>query len=150
MFCSTCGASVANGLSYCNHCGAKLIRDDESKSAEVKPEVLIRAILSTFVLGLMTITILIGVMKAVLDLPIPHILAFMIFLFGLMVVLEGIFIRMLFRSTRNSDARRTETPLKRQATNELEMGRVRSLGEGVASVTEHTTRAFDPIHIERK
>ncbi len=29
MYCSSCGVAVAQGLSYCNFCGAKLNRDNE-------------------------------------------------------------------------------------------------------------------------
>jgi len=46
MYCSSCGVAVAQGLSYCNYCGAKLNGakgDNVIKSSEVKPESLINA-----------------------------------------------------------------------------------------------------------
>ena len=46
MYCSSCGVAVAQGLSFCNYCGAKLggARGDSAmKSAEVKPELLVSA-----------------------------------------------------------------------------------------------------------
>ena len=46
MYCSVCGRAVAQGLSYCNYCGAKLngVKDDSVvKSSEPKPEMLVAA-----------------------------------------------------------------------------------------------------------
>jgi hypothetical protein len=149
MYCSSCGVAVANGLSYCNHCGAKLNRGDNIvRSPEVKPELLVSAMAGTFILGLLVITILLGVMKSVLGLPVERVLAFMLLPFLLLLILEGIFIRLLFRQR----AERAGGPQlsNQQATNELDAAQTRVLPEGVPSVTEHTTRAFEPSYNERK
>jgi hypothetical protein len=151
MFCSSCGVTVAQGLSYCKSCGAKLSRgDDDYQSSEVKPDLLVAAMVATFIFGLAAITILIGVMKAVLGLPDGTILGFMVLPFLVMLVLEGVFIRLLLRRTRATQALGDARLLKDQATNELDPAQARALPEGMASVTEHTTRAFDPIYSERK
>jgi hypothetical protein len=151
MFCSSCGVTVAQGLTYCKNCGAKLSRgEDESKSSEVKPDLLVTAMVATFIFGLAAITLLIGVMKAVLGLPDGTILGFMMFPLLLMLVLEGVFIRLLLRRTRGTQAIGDARLLKEQATNELDPAQARALPEGMASVTEHTTRAFEPIYTERK
>ena len=152
MYCSTCGVAVTKGLSYCNYCGAKLNEvkgDSAGKSPEVKPELLVSAMVGLFVLGLLAITILIGVMKAVLNLSEGPILAFTVLSFSIMLLLEGVFLWLLLR--RQRDARETvETSLsKEQATKELDGAKARVLPEPVASVTEHTTRAFEPIYHER-
>jgi hypothetical protein len=151
MFCSSCGVTVAQGLTYCKNCGAKVSRgEDESKSSEVKPDLLVTAMVATFVFGLAAITLLIGVMKAVLGLPEGTILGFMMLPLLLMLVLEGVFIRLLLRRTRVAQTIGDASLLKEQATNELDPARARTLPEGMTSVTEHTTRAFDPIYTERK
>jgi uncharacterized OB-fold protein len=49
MYCSSCGVATSPGLSYCNHCGAKLSRGEGVKSSEVKPEVLIQTMGAVFV-----------------------------------------------------------------------------------------------------
>jgi hypothetical protein len=76
MYCSTCGVAIAPGLSYCNYCGAKLSGgegDNIIKSPEVRPGTLVGAMVFAFVFGLVAITLLLGMMKAVLRLEVGHI-----------------------------------------------------------------------------
>jgi hypothetical protein len=152
MYCSSCGVAVPKGLTYCNHCGAKLIRTDGVyDSPEVRPEMLVAAMVGTFIFGLVAITILIGVMKNALDLPVGQVLAFGLALpFLLLLVLEGVFIRLLLRRRRETDETHRPTLAEGQATNELDAAQARVLPEARASVTEHTTRAFDPVYRDRK
>jgi hypothetical protein len=151
MYCSSCGVTVAQGLSYCKTCGAKLNRaDGDSASTELRPDLLVTSMVATFIFGLAAITVLMGVMKAVLGLPVDRVLAFMSLPFLLMLVLEGVFIRLLLRRTRGAQATTVAKLSSEQATNELDPAQPRALGEGMPSVTEHTTRAFDPIYTERK
>lgn len=59
MYCSSCGVAVAQGLSYCNYCGAKVggaKGETRIKSSEVKPELLVSAMVAVFVLGLVAIS----------------------------------------------------------------------------------------------
>jgi len=152
MYCSSCGVAVAQGLSYCNYCGAKLNGvkgDNVIKSPEVKPELLVSAMVAVFVLGLVAITMLIGVMKSVLDLNAGQILAFTMLSFLIMLVIEGVCIRLLLRRKRVAEEAGDTALLKGQATKELDAAQARALPEHMPSVTEHTTRAFDPSYIER-
>jgi hypothetical protein len=80
MYCSSCGVAVNNELTYCNYCGAKLNRGDSRKSSEVRPEGLVMMMVATFVMGTLVITLLMGMMKAVL-VPVwsdhgPHVVVF--------------------------------------------------------------------------
>ena len=148
MYCSSCGVAVTPGISYCNYCGAKLTRGDGSKASELRPETLVFGMLATFVFGIVAITVLMGVMKSVLGLEAERALAFATFPFLIMVVMEAVFIRVLTRRNRGKEERK---PLSSQhATNELGPPPQRTLPEQRQSVTEHTTRAFDPIYTERK
>jgi len=104
---------------------------------------------ATFVMGLFAITIFMGVMKAVLHLETGPLLAFMLLSFLIMLLLEGIFIRLLFRSKHGHDEPRNTFQNNRASTKELE-AQSRVPMEPISSVTEHTTRAFDPIYSERK
>jgi hypothetical protein len=150
MYCSTCGVAVAQGLSYCNFCGAKLNRGNGDGISEVRPESLISAIAALFVFGLVAITILMGVMKRVLDLPIEGVVILGLLPFLLLLVIEGVLIRLLLRRTRRTDTAGETVQLKGQATKELDAAQPRVLPEARPSVTENTTRAFDPIYTERK
>ncbi|MDQ5846089.1 MAG: hypothetical protein M3539_12440 [Acidobacteriota bacterium] len=152
MYCSTCGVAVAQGLSYCNYCGAKLsgASDSGHESPEVRPELLVSAMAGVFILGMAIITVLIGVMKSVLDLPADRILAFALVPLLILLLLEGVFLRLLFRRKRRTEEPGEAVRLKGSATKELDATHARSLPEPMASVTEHTTRAFAPIHTERR
>lgn len=153
MYCSSCGSAVAQGRSYCNYCGAKLNREDSSsKPAEASAESLIATIAAVFIFGLGIITAMMGVMKVILKLPVEQVLAFSLLPFLLLLVLEGIFIRLLMRRTKGTaepSSRASASPREGQATNELDAAKTLTLPEPVPSVTEHTTRAFDPIYTER-
>ena len=152
MYCSSCGVAVAQGLSYCNYCGSKLSGakgDNLNTSPELKPGLLVSSMVVVFVFGLVAITMLIGVMKAVLHLDVGQILAFTMLSFLIMLFLEGVFLRLLFRRKRRTEEAGDNVLLKGQATKELDAAQAGVLPESVPSVTEHTTRAFAPIHNER-
>ena len=152
MYCSSCGVAVAQGLSYCNYCGSKLSGgkgDNLNRSPEVKPELLVSAMAGVFILGLVAISMLMGMMKAILHLDAGVILGFATMCFLIMLFLEGVFIRLLFRRRPKAQDESVAVALKGPATKELDAAQARALPEPVASVTEHTTRAFDPIYSKR-
>ena len=153
MYCSTCGVAIAPGLSYCNYCGAKLGAaklDDEHTEPQVKPELLVSAMVAVFVLGIAAITVLMGVMKTVLDPPAEAVFVVVLLCFLLMFFLEAVFLRLLFRRNRATKKAGSNTLSRGQATKELEAPSPRVLSEPISSVTDHTTRAFDPILTERQ
>ena len=152
MYCSSCGVAVAQGLTYCNYCGAKVSGakgDSVNESPAVKPEMLVAAMVFVFVFGLAAITILMGVMKAVLNSNLGLILAFTLLSFLIMLSIEGVLIRLLFGRKRSTDEAGNTVFLNGQTTKELDAARARVLPEPVASVTEHTTRAFEPAYNQR-
>ena len=151
MYCSSCGVAVTQGLPYCNYCGAKLSTGDSGdKPPDIRPGGLVTMMVATFVMGLFTITIFMGVMKSVLHFEYGALVAFTALSFLIMLMLEGIFIRLLFRPFKHRDSEPRKTfQNDRASTKELEAGSRQPM-EPVSSVTEHTTRAFDPIYSERK
>ena len=154
MYCSSCGVSVAQGLSYCNHCGAKLNGekgDSLIKTTELRAESLIvSAMVGLFVLGLLAIAVLMGVMKAVLDLNAGQILGFATLSFLIMLLIEGVLTWRLSRRKRGAEATVKTAVSNKQTTKELDAARARVLPEAAPSVTEHTTRALEPIYSEPK
>ena len=152
MYCPSCGVNATSGSSYCNYCGEKLSgpkSDSIVKSPEVRPETLVGAMVFAFVFGLGAITLLMGMMKAVLRLEVGVILAFALLSFLILLSLEGVFIRLLLRRKRGAEEAGDTAHLQGQATRELDAAQARVLPEPMPSVTEHTTRAFDPIYPER-
>jgi uncharacterized membrane protein len=151
MYCSSCGAAVAQGLNYCNYCGAKLNGekgDNASQSSEVKPGSLVWGMVAVLVFGFVGIVFLMMAMKMV-GLDVGQILAFTILSFLIMLLVEGVFIWQLLPRKRGAEETR-DTELSKQARKELDAAQARVLPEPVPSVTEHTTRAFEPIYSERK
>lgn len=147
MYCSACGVAVTQSLSYCNYCGAKL-GGAQAEGREPKPEMLVAAMVFIFVFGLGAITILMGMMKAVLHLETGLLLFFALLSFLIMLSLEAVIVRLLFRRRRGPEEGGDAVRLKGQTTSELHAPR--ALPEPLPSVTEHTTRAFEPIYNERK
>lgn len=146
MYCSTCGVTVAESLSYCNHCGARVITANSDKVAtarDVSPGLLVAAMVATFIFGLLAIAVLLGVMKSALGLELGQILGFAVLSFLLMILLEGVFLMLLFRRNRGEE-RVTSELSAGQTTKELAAPR-----EPLSSVTDHTTRAFEPILTNR-
>jgi uncharacterized paraquat-inducible protein A len=153
MYCSSCGGTVAQGVSYCNICGAKLNKaKDESlpKPAELFPESLVWAIVAVFTIGLGVTIGLMAMMKELLNFGQGLIIGFTLLSFLLTFVVEGVLIWMLLESKRNAQKAGGAVQLKDQTTKELDAAQVRTLPEPVSSVTEHTTRTFEPIYRERK
>jgi len=152
MFCSTCGVAVTQGLSYCNYCGAKVAEngDSVSKSSEVRPEFLVFMMVALFIFGLVAITILMGMMKQVLGLPVERVLGFALLPFLLMLLLEGVCLMLLLRRNRGTEATGANALLKEQTTKELDRVEERLLTEPGPSVIDHTTRTLEPVYSERK
>jgi membrane protein implicated in regulation of membrane protease activity len=115
----------------------------------VKPDLLVTAMVATFIFGTAVITALMGVMKVILGLSAEMILAFIWLPFLLMLLLEGIFIRLLMRRNRATSDANDKARANQHETNELNAAHARALPEPTPSVTEHTTRAFEPIYHDR-
>ena len=148
MYCSTCGVAIQQTLTYCNHCGAKLTREEGlAKPPEIKPETLIQSIAAVFICGIGAITVLLGVLKAVVRLDMGQLLAFAMLAFLMMFLIEGVLIWLLVRGQQLGSSSRKAKRLKESTTNELEGAQPQALPEPLTSVTEHTTRAFDNVRV---
>lgn len=150
MYCSTCGVAVVQGLVFCNYCGAKLNPKETPAKSDVKSGSLIGGMVFVFVFGIVAITMLLGMMKSVLRVSDGMIIGFALLSFLTMLVIEGVFIRLLLRRTGGRAHASDQVAIKGQATRELDASQVRVLPEPLPSVTEETTRTFDPIYTERK
>ena len=139
MYCSTCGKTVTPGLSYCNHCGAKLSGakgDSITNSSGMKPENLLFFITIVFVFGLAAIIFLMMALKMVFGSENMGLIIFFTLLsFLIMLGVEGVFIWMLL--SRKKDAK--------EAAKELSEAKARLLPEPTFSVTDHTTRTLETV-----
>src|ERR1043165_8937248 len=153
MYCSTCGGGGPERFSFCNHFGARLRAPKSDKAptpGQGNPELIVGAMVTIFIFGLLAMAVLLGVMKTALNLELGQILAFAALSFLLLISIEGVFVLLLFR--RNREAK--ETPAKevtgKHATKELAEPQVQALREPLTSVTDHTTRAFEPLYPNQK
>jgi putative copper export protein len=156
MYCSSCGVAVTPNLTYCNHCGAKLNSEKTDtlvKTTEARfDSFIMSAMVGLFVTGLIAMSVLLGVMKAVLNFQFGPLLAFAFLSFLILIAIEGILISRLFR--RRIDKSRTDKSESGadaivHITKELE-AQSRVVSEPAGSVTDHTTRTLDPIYNERR
>jgi hypothetical protein len=150
MYCSSCGSGVVHGLAYCNQCGSKLVAAQASmtKGTDSSIESLIWAIVGVFVGGIGVIIGLMAVLKNELNFDTGLLVFFSLLTFGLMTAIEAVFIWMLL--SRNRAMRVREPEQKIRETKELAGGAARVLAEPMGSVTEQTTRTFEPVYEKRK
>lgn len=147
MYCSSCGVAVTQNLTYCNHCGAKIggKGDTNLKTTELQFDSMIMVVMvALFIFGLPAISVLIGVMKAILHFEYGPLVAFAFLSFLILIALEGILVLRLFRRKRKSE----DTAVSfgpRNITRELE-AESRVVAEPVNSVIDHTTRTLDPVY----
>lgn len=147
MFCSSCGTTVTPGLSYCNRCGAELSAKSHntSKLLEMPIESLVWAIVAVAAVGIGALLGLMALMKLELHFNDGLILGFS--LLGLLPFLaaETVFIWLLIRSISGAKKAGDVSLAKGAATREIGMAQSRALPESAPSVTEHTTRTFEPV-----
>lgn len=140
MYCSTCGAPVTSGLSFCNRCGANL--KDRSSSQNMGP---ISAFLTAItILAIVGLGIMLGgslVLRKEANLPFELIGCFMLFTFLIVGVIEFMLVRQLARVTGAADDRQPLSPS--QPLHELRSASLNNLAEPVGSVTENTTRTLE-------
>lgn len=152
MYCSSCGSAVSWDLRYCNRCGAKVggAKADDAGSAESYAESLGWAAVVAFISGIGVIIGLMAVMKNVVGFDPAVILAITALSFALLLVIEGVLIRLLLKGGRGAKGAGDAGRPGEQTTRELGEAQARTLPEPVPSVTEQATRAFEPIRVERK
>ena len=151
MYCHTCGARLAQALSYCNHCGANLstLKDQgQAGTAGTAIDTLLWVIVGT------TITLLGMALGALVLMKNGAInerlgMAFVILTFVTLVVSEGVLVWRLLLLNRGAKEIRTVPQLNDLSTEEPNPLTARALHEPlepVSSVTEQTTRALEPSH----
>lgn len=154
MHCSSCGQAIVEGLSYCKHCGARVDGAKEHnpiKLPEASLNVILGGILGIPIAGLGIVIGLMSVMKKELGFSNSVIIIVTFLSFLLLLAAEAALIWLLLQ-TRTRTVRETGdgSQLTEVVTKELGEAQVRELYEPVPSVTENTTRPFEPVHREPK
>ena len=151
MYCHTCGGLLAEALSYCTHCGANLSTSKaqgQAETAGMAIDTLLWVIVGT------TITLLgmaLGALVLMNNGQINERLgtAFVILTFVTLVVAEGVLLWRLLHLNRGAEEKgglSQHNDLNTEEPNPLTTRALQEPLEPVASVTEQTTRAFEPSY----
>ena len=152
MYCPSCGIASTPGLSYCNRCGANLSiikEQDAIKPSESPINSLMDSTFWVTALGLGVIVGGVAAMKA-LELREVFIIAYMILSTVAFLGIYGMHVWQFIRLTRGAKKSSDTTEVKGLDTKELGPAQARVLSEPAPSITEDTTRTFEPIYSERK
>lgn len=149
MYCHACGIALTQQTKYCNRCGAQLIVQDQT--GEVKPS---EKRLDEYLDGLFWITFFgIGfifggmvVMKKV-GLSDLFILAYLLISSIAFLINFGLSLWGALRIVRTS---REQKAIDQRKTGELDPITPRGALGPASSVTEHTTRSFEPLPVQTK
>jgi len=154
MFCPSCGTEDTIGLPYCNRCGANLgtalLPVNEIAPISVTKPILIIGVVMLFLTlggfaGVLSSAIDLTTRSGAKDLPIA------VVFFGMITILTiDILLFRLLSKLINAALSSPKVPPKKQtiqAQEQLRFGRPTTARlEPAPSVTEHTTRFFEPVY----
>lgn len=150
MYCPSCGTEVPSALNYCNRCGANLNQPANQAEEVVRP---VNLTGPTIAIGLMVVIalaiIFVGATELLTQGIDPTALTWMVIVSLAMVMgVSALFIRQW--TTLAGVAKLKERPAPRKKPIETEQTAAPAQlppmrSEPVSSVTDHTTRTFDPV-----
>jgi hypothetical protein len=151
MYCQSCGSEVTKELNYCNRCGANLNLPSTLPDAPVRP---VNLTGPTIAIALMVVIGMGIIFASVNDLARKDVnwagLTWMVIVgLGMIGGVAALIIRQW--SHLAGAARQQERPLSRKKPAEKEsapMSLPPANSQPIASVTDHTTRTFDPVYRE--
>jgi hypothetical protein len=148
MYCPSCGTELTSELTYCNRCGANLknqfgVPTNRMTGAAWAISIAVMLVtLGGFGMIFSLVMTLISTNTAV-----PEGGMLVIFLSLLIILLiDWLLVRQLSRVLDISQLAGAATQPKKPKLPERPIQQIDAPGEPAASVTEHTTRTFEPIH----
>lgn len=154
MYCPSCGTEVPSALNYCNRCGANLNQPANQAEGDVRP---INLTGPTIAIGLMVVIalsiIFIGATELLQQGINPTALTWMVIVSLAMVMgVSALFIRQWTMLAGVMKPKERPAPRKKPSEAEpppapAQLPPMRS--EPVSSVTDHTTRTFDPVKVRK-
>ena len=156
MYCSSCGIEVSKELNYCNRCGANLPSSVNPVPQVYAPRVKLTG--PSIALALMVVmsiaAIFSGVNRLALNGVHPTALVWMIIIsLGMVFGVAALVIRLWASLLTNSSARTLEQHpaqlRKPQPNAQLQAAQTGPMNAPISSVTDHTTRTFEPAYRER-
>ena len=155
MYCPSCGSELTTELSYCNRCGANL--KPISNQSGVAPTKLVGAAWAiSMAVALVTLGgfgMIFGLVMALITRGINLSPSGMFWIsFSLLVILaiDWLLLRQLSRVLDMPQFSADATQPKKPKLSGKPMQQIDEPREPASSVTEHTTRTFEPIQRERE
>lgn len=147
MFCSACGMEATIEVNYCKRCGNTL---SPQTSLQTVPVSLTGPSWAMAIAVIAMIGIIFAAVANLADKGISAVaLTWMVIVgLGTVIALVAMIFRQLSRAFVVSQQKMPAAPAKPQITGELYQARPDALLEHVPSVTEHTTRTFEPVYRE--
>ena len=148
MNCPNCGAASTFGLNYCKQCGSNLLQPPVSSDQSTNPAKLTGMFWAIAVFGLVSLAILFGTAIPMVIVSSNNKLVLGIIACGSMVIMgiAGLLIKQLARlitMMQNSQEKSQRTTPRMMAP---EVPKLVAPPRAISSVTEHTTRNFEPVN----
>jgi hypothetical protein len=148
MYCQACGTALTPGLKYCNRCGTQLVVAGEKRLEKTAQEKRLDEYLDgLFWISVFGLAFIIGgavVLKKV-DFSNLIVIAYLILSSTVFLINFGFSLWGALSIMRSSkEGKLTMQP--GHETRELEPARIEPLKMPVSSVTENTTRSFEPVY----
>ena len=147
MYCSSCGIDSVEGLKYCKRCGINLTAPLNASQPKDLPFALIISVLifigGVFMAGL-TMPFLITKELSNRGFSQSDMMTLFIIEFGVTLTVVAMLVRLMFRligAKQQTDSPARGIELRR---NELTPPQIAASQEPMVSVTENTTRSFEP------
>ena len=156
MFCQSCGTALTKGLTYCNRCGARVASSELTKAQNdnLAQVVCVLAFFST-VVTLGGLGILYFLVRQLLMMGFEQSRIVVVTFFCLLAVV-GLASLLITHMSRALNVFLHPGAGEAQATDEMpelagrQTAQIEAPREPVSSVTDHTTRTFDPVYQERR
>jgi hypothetical protein len=149
MYCQSCGIAIAHSMRFCNRCGTSVVSQDaaDTKRSEKRLDDYLDGLFWITVMGVaITAGGMLVLKKA--DLGDKFLLAFMILSSTAFFINFAISLWMVLGMVRGAKDKKALPPLPPD-TNELAPMDGAPMLQPAASVTENTTRSFEPIYNKR-
>jgi len=147
MYCSSCGIDSVEGLKYCKRCGVNLTVPLEASQPKTLPLALIIAILifigCVFMAGL-SMPFLITKELSTRGFSQSDMMSLFTIESCLTLAVVAMLVRLLFRLVGASQQTDSPARVVELRTNELAPTQIAAPQEPMVSVTENTTRSFEP------
>jgi hypothetical protein len=153
MYCSVCGHALLPHLNYCNHCGARNVKEQPETSNSASGWVAV----SSAMLGAFGLFFAYNLLRLLLNsrLETPAIVMIMLGYLFVTLAMFGVFIRHMTRGSRERKPHDLGLPSAQTyappptSFRSVNTAQLEPAGEP-GSITEHTTRTLDEVLIERK